>query len=206
METVGFAVNVLGLAGLYSVALQGMELITDWTTIGSDLQKIHCMLEAEKYLLEKWGDRTGVNVDGSVRARNHPALNNPRTCALAFNIMANIENIVSDADTLSDKYGLEHTPVPIATLQAAHSRIQQAGANTRGRAWYRLKFVWAVKDKSKFKSFVDELRVFIETLHLVVPPNDGNEMAGVTKMLKKMRLSMEGILQVYLEQWYARLC
>lgn len=198
MEPVGLAAGLAGLAGLYSVCLQGMDHIQAWMEMGKDSQRIYCMLQVEKYLLENWGESVGINVDGSMRTGNHhPALSIPRSRDVVYSILANIETIFCDGETLSNKYGINsavgsssHT-----TLQSTVTSHHETATKTKREISYFRKYCWVVKDKKKFELLVADLRGFIERLYAVITQHDGHAVliADVAEKLEAMNLSLNGM-------------
>lgn len=205
METIGFTVGLVGLAGLYSCCLQAIEQINIGASLGKDSQKFASMLQVELYLLEQWGAKAGMTADGNVQASGHeyPILRTDRGRLLIFGILANIERTLSDKDNLSKKYGLDSAhkspPTTNHTLAGTIENIQQAGTKIQEQTSFSKKFVWAVRDKGKFENLIADLGSFIGKLYtLSTPEEEGKSAAGipgVAEALATLEKFVEGIQQ-----------
>lgn len=197
MEPVGFTVGIIGLAGLYSVCLQGLEQIDSGRNFGKESRKILVLFETEKFLLRKWGEKVGVIIHGRGRARSHHPALDVRSRSVAYNILANIENIWSDGDTLSKKYGLKVATQPTSsiTVKIASLRVQEAAARTQKETSLFRKCTWVIKDEKKFELLVEDLGAFVEKLYAAAAPTDGNEqvVVDVARKLDEMKSFVEGM-------------
>lgn len=202
MEAIGFTIGIMGLAGLYSICLQAMEHIDIGTNLGKDSQRLISMLLVEMYLLEKWGENTGMNADGSLRrdsVRQYPILGTDRGRLLIFGVLANIERILSDKDNLSKKYGLESArkgPSTVnPTLAGTIDKFMDTAAAVQEQTSLSQKFVWAVRDKRKFQDLVSDLGALVGKLYSLAAPEEASDerASGLVEALAKLQEFVEGM-------------
>jgi len=73
MEVAGFAIGVVGLAGLYSTCIQLLGQIESSRTdyIARDLHTLHARLCTTRHLLKEWGQAIGLDSNGIPNSEIH---------------------------------------------------------------------------------------------------------------------------------------
>ena len=94
MEPIGFAVGVVGLAGLFSVCLDVIDKVDSYKDFGVESRSIIAQFEADKYLFTKWAQDVGIYKD-KLNNNYHSQLDNPETNMIVQQILSSIQEIFS---------------------------------------------------------------------------------------------------------------
>ncbi|KAJ6789768.1 hypothetical protein PWT90_06473 [Aphanocladium album] len=174
MEPVGFAVGVVGLAGLFSVCLDAVERFDAWKKFDADLAFLGVRVEAERLRLKKWGKAVGIKsnaklggADGYDASRQHAALADERTAATVKKLLTLLQAICVGKD------GVLFTGDTSGGPHKGQVTSNQFGISSTSR---RARIKWALKDKATCMGQVEQIEVLVQKLHDLVPPHS----AGVS--------------------------
>ncbi|KAK0383978.1 hypothetical protein NLU13_8067 [Sarocladium strictum] len=167
---------VLGVVALWKTCVQVFETIEATEKYGMDYEILSVKLEVERIRLLNWGEAVGFG-DDPQSTGPHPDLAKEHVRLTVTRVLGCIKSTFEGTDLLQTKYGLEAgtTPTDEATGAAhrlmldsvfresyervrAHARDRQKGT-TLGR-----RTVWAIKDKTKFRNMIVEIRGFNDSL------------------------------------------
>ncbi|KIM40570.1 hypothetical protein M413DRAFT_164137 [Hebeloma cylindrosporum] len=203
MEVAGFAIGVVGLAGLYSTCIQLLGQIESsrMDYIAGDLHTLHARLCATNYLLKEWGRGVGLDSTGIPNSDiRHPKLADAEKRKVAFCILASVERLFENMEKL-EKYGLVLKNVPIlessATVIEANAEIDKLTKNAAKKFSISRRIVWVVRDKDRFGQLLATLATLIGNLYEVIPPESAHALAveGLTKKLAELCCSTDGMLK-----------
>ncbi|RPB01166.1 hypothetical protein L873DRAFT_690876 [Choiromyces venosus 120613-1] len=183
MESIGVALGIAGLAGLFTTCLQLFDLVSTAKSHGSACQTLLCKLEVEQVLLLKWGEAVGIfNSQNSDREERNETYNKRLDDTLirraVFNILSCLKATFEDTNNLVAKYGLQplqsedqafDSSPQQSAFSATHEKLQWLSKLTQQQASFSRKTRWAVKDKAKFELLIAEIRGFNESLGRLLP-------------------------------------
>lgn len=175
-----FAAGVGGVVSISFTLFRGciyaFDLVSSAQNIGSEGDKIHCMLEWEQYRFFQWAERVGLQ--GSIEADQR--LNWP----LIADILRQLERLLTDTKQLKERYNLsvinsdsakgEGTACPIpqrqGLLNRLLSRTRPDVQSTRAQILKDhngpiKKLRWAALDKDKILRLIADIGHFNDGLH-----------------------------------------
>jgi hypothetical protein len=169
MEVAGFVIGTIsavGLAGLYSTAVQVLDQIDAARHLDKAANPLFARFIASKHLLSEWGTRNGIQ-NGKLNPPYHPAFDDDSARRVIFLLLANIENIMADQKRLYEKYGMGTIPSS-ADVGGVQREME---FNTARPGWAR-RARWAITDQRKFGSLVGELEAIIDRLFKLATPRE----------------------------------
>lgn len=169
MDPTGFAVGVVGLAGLVSTCIEAFKILRSIRAYSRDIEILFTKLDIEKELFMHWAQQVGLlkrhTIDGKLFGR--------RTDELIFRILREIAGLLHEATGMEAKYG-ESLPVPKQKIghhydgkgrrEHNEDRALQQRKISIGR-----KFLWTVHGRDELKNLIDELGYFIGKLTQMIP-------------------------------------
>ncbi|KAL9109221.1 MAG: hypothetical protein Q9227_006146 [Pyrenula ochraceoflavens] len=171
-DVAGLVIGAIALASLFSTCLELLDVFELGRNYGYDYQLACTKLALLKSRLSCWGRALNVQAPGY----ESPALRDrwPAERDTIGRSLFGIQTLLSDSSVLIDKYKL--TPKRSRTLKPfkAHAKeitYQVADSDsvppTSTRALFRKRTLWAIRDKSKFESLIQDLSFLIENLEKV---------------------------------------
>ena len=163
---------------LFDGCIKGFVLLSAAQELGSRGDVLACQLEWEHYCLQRWARTAGLFNDP-------PELNvlNP---ALVQNTLANLEQLLTNAKTLKEDYGLDitlteeeirevHTPNRLFGYFLDKTKPQFINDTAkvyarRNNAWKRMK--WGAVDSERLRLLLKDIRYFNKQLLNVLHPLD----------------------------------
>jgi hypothetical protein len=177
MEPVGLAVGIAGLAGLFRVGLDILEIVDSYKDIAVDSRAIIAQFEADKLLHQKWGKCVGI-YKTKLDENYHENLNDPQTFSSVEKILSSIKELDDSADTAVLTLQTTSRAEPKSSLDGAllprvHTQSQKLQETTSKRK----RIGWALRGKARFVAQVQQFGALVQRLHSLVPP-DGIRGAG----------------------------
>ena len=153
MEPAGLAVGILGLVGLFNTCLDILDKFDLWRDYGSESRSLTAQFKAHKIQLERWGQAVGLGKDGLLD-QHDKLLDDPQTLSTVKELLSAIRDICRyDDDVLSE---------PKSVLKGhAYSRVSLESK--------RQKLSWALRDKAKRITQVEQFSSIMQTLYALVP-------------------------------------
>ncbi|RYP57756.1 hypothetical protein DL770_010591 [Monosporascus sp. CRB-9-2] len=190
-EAVGLTLGIVALAGTFKDCINLFDYISASRSLGLDYELLDTKLDVEKTLLLQWATRVGL-----VAEHPDPRLDQPDVCRAVSRVLAGIQLLLSDSQTLQGRYGMhaEGTSHPTDSI----STVSDAGLEKRTLSVRRMarfiddfkglsvrttklqeavplrrKIRWAIHDKDKCEALIDQLSYFVSKLNEIVPDSTG---------------------------------
>jgi hypothetical protein len=161
MDPTGFAVGVVGLAGLVSTCIEAFQIIRSIKAYSRDTEILFTKLDIEKELFMQWAQRVGLLKKHTIDGR----LFDRRTDALIYRMLKEIKRLLYDAAGMEGKYG-ETLQVPIGHH---YDRRREEYDVQEKKVSIGRKFLWTVHGRDELKSLIDELGYFVGKLKDMIP-------------------------------------
>ena len=186
MEPIGLAVGIVGLAGLFSSCLEAVQRFESWKDYGSEWKSVAAQFEAERILLERWGQAVGLQ-SSSLEGKHHVALDNPRICSNVTQLLHLIEDLCGSLDDFSTS--------PLSRTNSAKAGAFRGPRKTDHGApdskWQRIK--WALGRGEKSTAQVDQFSVLVQKLYSLVPPEpqSSRSNSGFVPCISNLNIHIE---------------
>ncbi|KAK2613202.1 hypothetical protein N8I77_000129 [Diaporthe amygdali] len=179
------AVGLVGLIGAFKDTIELFSLITASQHFNQELLVTISKLDIEKLILLHWADRVRL-----LRTDHDPRLSDPTTQQGVSLILNRIEELLSDAHDLTNKYGLcevsreESSSLSRSPTLMSSYRMQRFSSSfrqlrltiaPRTKSTMANKVQWAIKDRDKFEDLLKELSRLTYKLNLLVPAQGNPE-------------------------------
>lgn len=188
MEIAGIALGVAGLAGIIGSFRDVIELLDMFAASKKRVQQREAIMmmtkfDIERFLLLKWAEDVRL-----IMPNYDKRLDDPTTRSLVAQVLACIQRLFKDSDTLRDRYGVQDTVPSSSELLSIRSnwRISSTGLDefhkdfkkfqahltetAPARSTVQARLRWVIRDKSMFNDLVRELGSFIGKLRDILPP------------------------------------
>jgi len=161
----GLAVGAISLAGMFTTCVQCFEMIESGTNYAEDLEIIYTGFEAQRVRLIIWGQTVGFE-----RSPDH-LWEQPVVQEAIRRGLNCIELLFEDGEKLMSKYGLQIS-VDAASGQSlifkeTYRRFKQRMLASQAQAPLMQTTKWAIRNKSKFKDLVADLRNLVDDLESI---------------------------------------
>ena len=181
-EVIGITASAITLASLFSTCIDCFDYFKAAQAFKEDADLLLVKLDLEKARLLIWGNNVGI-LDGRRSASIQPLDNLDRTL-IVERCLESIKALLTDADDLQFKYGLQTATGPearaeesrrlissngMSTFKASYNRFLARSNGLQGRPHILSRAKWAIRDKKKFDVLVCCLRDLINGLIEVFP-------------------------------------
>ncbi|KAK5989236.1 hypothetical protein PT974_10742 [Cladobotryum mycophilum] len=152
MEPGSLAVGLLRLGSPFGSSLEAIKRFETWEDFKKDSRTLAARFEADKLRLEKWGQAVGFE-NGRLSEIHHEALNDSQTVSAVEEIFFVIKDTCqSDGDGFS----IDQSPIRRPRRSSTSDSKMK-------------KFKWAMGDKAKRTSQVEQFRVLVQDLYNLIP-------------------------------------
>ncbi|KAM0499222.1 hypothetical protein ACHAQF_006373 [Verticillium nonalfalfae] len=168
MEAAGFAIGLVGLAGLFSSCVDAVARAHTYKSFSSDSQALDLQFSATKLRLETWGRAVGFAGAGAVAAAgddaplHHPALDDERIQRATVEIFGFVEQLCEEA-TRAGRLRLDTAADSSASRDP---RMKPSGCGARR------KLSWAMGGRLRRTEKLELFKELVQTLYNLVPPDD----------------------------------
>jgi len=190
IEAIGLTLGVLGVAGLYSTALDAIDRFSAAKSYGEDYQLFVTKANIERLRLFRWGQAVGlVRVGGSPQQHDsriqqqHKLLQDPAVQGAVCELLAWAVCFFRDAEGVKKRHGGRGSGSTRGFITLRSSSIM---SNTRALAFNHIsprdsagrmqksasalsKIKWAFLGKRRSEKLLQELSWFVDKLHELVP-------------------------------------
>ena len=183
MEPVGFAIGVVGLAGLFSTCMECFDYIQLGRAFGSDYGKCLLRLDAAKVRFSRWGEATGIVP--TTQAAGQLQLSD-QEYRLAESLLRQIHDLFDDSQSACARYQ-KHARLSSSTSDALvvyddqqdlnsqdlklHSHLRAIALRRQKSTSLDKKARWALYEKKKFDNIISEIAEFADRLVNLFPPS-----------------------------------
>jgi len=205
MEVAGLLIGTVALVGTFKDCVDLFSYISASRSFGRDAELLDTKLDVEKVLLLQWADRVRLlSCDFDSR------LNDPRTTQAISRVLASIRLLLSESNSLQQRYGLtpvtenivtEVTPIISGPRMACFIKEFCAlNVHVGSRSKHipaKEKIRWVIRDKAKFEVLIGELSSFIIKLNDLTPAERTVTISMTTEdlenitSLQKLQLVLE---------------
>ncbi|KAL9095172.1 MAG: hypothetical protein Q9165_002428 [Trypethelium subeluteriae] len=165
-DVAGLVIGAVALASLFSTCVELFDYFELGRNYACDYRLACTKLGLLRARLSQWGDVLNVAAPGG----EHPVLRDcwPSEGEIVGRSLLGIQSILDDTTLLLEKYNVErrgHKIIKSLTFQAKH--IIRASTDSNPRL-IRRRTIWAIHDKGKFDTLIQELSFLIENLERVI--------------------------------------
>ncbi|KAK3493378.1 prion-inhibition and propagation-domain-containing protein [Neurospora crassa] len=180
MEPVGFAIGVIGLAGVFKSCVELFGYFSTYRSYGHDYNTLDTKLHVEKAVLLQWADRVRL-----LHQDYDQRLDNPTTRKAVSDILTSITHLLSETSSLQQRYGVEqrdgpHSQLLVSQSSAIGASLMEKVKNDYNAMQLRIhhrkattpasdKLRWMIVDKDKFNALIAELSHFTSKLDALLP-------------------------------------
>lgn len=211
-EAVGLALGVAGLAGIFNACMEACSLFNFSRSHGRDFEIIMIRLDIEKTLLLQWAERVGLVGNWDNRTGYDNRLKDRQTHSVVENALSCVLLLLTDSERLRSEYGLILSSATLDPPQdmvvesssgmrsstSSYRRLQTRMGIRQHNAGHRLRTRWAIRDRERFSSLIDELKIFIQSLNELVPASEHHQrllvedgIERIAQDLRSLRLVQE---------------
>lgn len=208
-EAAGLIVGVVALAGTFKDCIDLFAYITASRNLGQDYDLLTTKLDVEKLLLLQWAHRVRL-----LQPDYDSRLDDPNTYDVISRVLANIQRLLGDGQTLRDRYGVLRIEQPLSTSTTSgvdgYAPAGQDLAISQPRMarlledfealCIRKRLVrkdipllhrarWAIHDKEKFERLIGDLSGCISNLDALVPYTGTTFDPMITEDLRALRFN-----------------
>ena len=170
MEPIGFAVGVVGLAGLFSVCVDVIDKVDSYKEFGVESRSIIAQFEADKHLFTKWAQDVGIDKN-KLKNNYHPRLDHQETNSIVQDILSSIQEIFSKTEsTMSNLQPVVEAGPGSFPDGIRFPSTRQKSQKPEGAISKRGRIGWSLKSKAKFTYQVQQFGALVQRLHSLVPP------------------------------------
>lgn len=209
-EAIGLVLGVAGLAGLFNACIEAISLFHASRSHGRDFEIIMTRLEIEKTLFLQWAERVGILRAGNNGPDHDNRLNNPRTHSAVANALSCTLHLLTDAERLRSDYGVissslaldiaegvtVRNPSRIEVLANSYRQLQVRMRIRQGGIGHRLRTRWAICDRERFSSLVNELKAFVQSLNDLLPASEQHQRFLVQSGIESIAQDIHSLLLV----------
>ncbi|WQF77075.1 Putative prion-inhibition and propagation, HeLo domain, HeLo domain superfamily [Colletotrichum destructivum] len=165
MEPAGFAVGVVGLAGLFSSCLEAIDKVQSYRSARADADVQDTLFNAAKARFEQRGRSVGID-QGRLLDDHHPALDDKGISTSVRNLLRVIIKFICDDSHASSR---RSTQVAVLgdDLLGPHQSRPRHGPSSEPR---RRKLAWTFWGKGDRTEQVNLFERLVQELHNLVPP------------------------------------
>jgi Prion-inhibition and propagation len=180
-DPISLTMGAVALAGLFSTCVECFDYFIAAKSFREDLEILLVKLDLEKTRLLIWGNSVGV-----LRTRDEPEgrvaeLDDVPKVQLITRCLNGVKSLLSDADKLQGRYGLQKATGKQAknsglvssnsmnVFKASYSRFWVRFAKDENKASVLSRTRWAIHDKTNFEGLINNLKDLIDGLNEVLP-------------------------------------
>ncbi|EJT72935.1 hypothetical protein GGTG_09786 [Gaeumannomyces tritici R3-111a-1] len=189
MEAAGFAIGVVGLAGLFKSCIDLLSLVSATRSLARDYEIVFAKFELEKACLLQWARQVRL-LDRECYDRR---LDDPATFAVVRQTLSSVQLLMTECSTLKERYGLRPADPSSFSFDPRFAPISKHPLERFADEFRSLKIrvgdrpagvalpgriKWALTDKAKFETLVHGISHFVSKLHELFPdcgPRDSSD-------------------------------
>ena len=198
-EVVGLALGIAGLAGVFNACLEAFSLFHAGQSFARDVEILLTKLDIEKTLLLHWAERVGLVNTQNNHASYDPRLNDSPTHSAIANTLALMLHLLTDSERLRSEYGA--IPSSSAATSPSMGLVSSSRMKSFAKSYQQLQIrmglrqesvrfsaraKWAIRDRERFSSLINELRVFVHYLNELLPTSENHQRLLVREEIERL--------------------
>ncbi|KAJ7017007.1 prion-inhibition and propagation-domain-containing protein [Mycena alexandri] len=176
---------VIGVVTAWETSVRIFDIVHAGKKYGMDYELLHVKLEVERIRLLTWGEAVGLSAVDHGQPGPDARLNRADMRAVVIRLLGCIQHVFSQSERLQEIYGLspmtppdhqegEYPPTQTQFIlgpifKRAYESLRRSARDRQGTASLPRKTIWAIQDKKKFQTLVDEIRGFNDSLEALFP-------------------------------------
>lgn len=178
MEVAGIVVGGVGLAISFQTCMETFEYVDSGKKYGKDYQKAALKLSVLELRLSRWSQQVKFEEDTSMTTGNTTTATAEQSEQVK-SLLGQIQDDLEAAAKASRRYALPTTiedeeKKGTATLEYLAARFRRLALERQGRASFVAKTKWALKDKKKLDSLIEDITNGVGSLELVFPATEAH--------------------------------
>ncbi|KAL9030246.1 MAG: hypothetical protein Q9180_006925, partial [Flavoplaca navasiana] len=182
MEPVSVSIGAVGLLTLLMTCVECFEYIDAAKSCGRDLELLTTKFAIEKARLLIWAESVGIS---STNTSGNTKVESSHVRPIVEQILNCIRMLFEDTNVLTARYGLkpaednasslaltgpsgtQSIALPLRQLKASYNRFKSRIDQNQKQTSTTKKTKWAIRDKEKFTSLVEDIHQFINGLEAI---------------------------------------
>ncbi|KAL8731893.1 MAG: hypothetical protein Q9181_004154 [Wetmoreana brouardii] len=199
-EAASLVIGIAGLAGVCNACLEAFSLISAGRSLGRDFEILATKLDIEKTLLLHWAERVGLLTIQDEHPIYDARFSDAQTHTAVINTLSCVLYLLTDSERLQSQYGLlQSSPDVIAPEVSGLLSSFRMGAFTRSYQRLQIRIgrrqndtallsrtKWAIRDRDKFGSLINELGRFISYLNELLPDQAYNQQRQIHEDIERV--------------------
>jgi hypothetical protein len=185
MEVAGLTLGVVSLAGLFNTCIEAFSYLKAAQALERDLEILLVKLDIQKARLLSWGNSVGI-----VRALDDgrsAILEDEVTVQVIKRTLESIHVLLTNSQQLRDRYDMHEvppessnittlrymelvSPTSMTIFRRSYTRLRNRIITNNSRVPASNRVIWAIQDREKFGSLVDDLRDLVDGLVTLLTP------------------------------------
>jgi hypothetical protein len=184
MEVAGLTLGVVSLAGLFNTCIEAFSYLKAAQSLERDLEILLVKLDIQKARLLSWGNSVGI-----VRALDDgrsAILEDEPVVQVIKRSLGSIHVLLTDSQQLRDRYDMREvpessnittlrymelvSPTSMTIFRRSYTRLCNRIITNNSRVPSSNRVIWAIQDREKFGSLVNDLRDLVDGLVTLLPP------------------------------------
>lgn len=191
MEPIGLLLGAVSLVGLFTTCLDLLDVISRFNAHDTDFEYLICRLEAEKFLLLKWGEAVGLIQSPNstfTQKRYYKNLVDKGILNSVEETLNCLKGRFKKVDDILMKYTPHRLKGEIVSTRPRHdlrstfkvtkARNEKKSKSVQSEISVAMKLRWALHDRKKLSELVTEITELSESLRQLVP-TDGSTGADL---------------------------
>jgi hypothetical protein len=184
MEVTSLTLGVVSLAGLFNTCIEAFSYLKAARALERDLEILLVKLDIQKARLLSWGNSVGI-----VRALDDgrsAILEDEPAVQVIKRTLESIHVLLTDSQQLRDRYDMREvpessntttlryielvSPTSMTIFRRSYTRLCNRIITNNSRVPASNRVIWAIQDREKFGSLVDDLRDLVDGLVTLLTP------------------------------------
>jgi hypothetical protein len=184
MEVAGLTLSVVSLAGLFNTCIVAFSYLKAAQSLERDLEILLVKLDIQKARLLSWGN--SVDIVRALDDGRSAILEDEPAVQVIKRILESIHVLLTDSQQLRDRYDMREvpessnittlrymelvSPTSMTIFRRSYTRLCNRIITNNSRVPASSRVIWAIQDREKFGSLVDDLRDLVDGLVTLLTP------------------------------------
>ncbi|KAI9770335.1 MAG: hypothetical protein M1840_003494 [Geoglossum simile] len=189
MDPVSFAVGLASLTGVFTACVGCFEYIQLGRNFEKDYGKNVLKLDLARLQMTRWGASLGIGAESEKipLTASQISATSPEEFETAKELLENIKEAFAIAEKKSKDFKKDKNPDELVVWDASkdldaqfkplHDTIQGIALKRQKRISIGKRFAWAVYQKGKFDSMIEDITEFVDKLVVLFPAAHDNRLS-----------------------------